>query len=56
MCWMAPLATEQRILDRGVGVVEHDVGEIARRDILQRSQHLNLRSRVCKNVEGGHGA
>ena len=46
---------EQRVLDHGVGVVEHDVGEIARRDIL-RTQHLRHLFRTDKNVEGGHRA
>ena len=54
VCGMAPLAIEQRVLDCGIGVVELDVGEIARRDILQRSQHLNLIFRTGKNVKGGH--
>ena len=54
VCWMAPLAIEQRVLDCGIGVVELDVGEIARRDILQRSQHFNLFFCTGKNVKGGH--
>jgi hypothetical protein len=55
--WMVPLESEQRVLDRGVGVVEHDVGEIARRDILQRAQHLRPHlGNDGKNVKGGHSA
>ena len=53
---MAPLAVEQRVLDRGVGVVEFDVREIASRDILRLSQLLNLFSRTLKNEKGGHSA
>ena len=34
--------------------MEHDFGEITRRDKLQRDQHLNHLFRTGKNVEGGH--
>ena len=54
--WIVPLVSERRVLDYGVGVVEHDVGEIARRNILQRTQHLCLHFYTGKNVEGRHGA
>ena len=53
---MVPLAVKQRVLDYGVGVMEHDVGEISRRNILQRSQHLSHLFRTGKNVEGRHNA
>ena len=36
--------------------MEHDVGEIARRDILQPTQHLTLPFHIGKNVKGGHSA
>ena len=36
--------------------MEHDVGEIARRDVLQRTQHLRLLFWTGKNVKGGHSA
>ena len=52
---MVPLAAEWRILDHGVGVVEHDVGEIARRDILQHDHHFLL-LRSGKNVKRGRMA
>ena len=35
--------------------MEHDVGEIARPDILQ-SSHLNHHLSTGKNVKGGHGS
>ena len=50
------MAVEQRVLDRGVGVVELDVREIASGDILRRSQLLIVFSRTCKTEKGGHSA
>ena len=36
--------------------MEHVVGEIARRDVLRRTQHLSRYFLIDKNVKGGHSA